>query len=370
MKNRIAAIDGMKGIHALAIACIYHLGTLPYPYTSGLPMRGEGWEDGIRIIDWIYKNGFIFVESFFICSGYLSFSHYTSKIEMRMTFDSFMKRRMIRIFPLMWITLLTACAGEIIYYNLHKRMFWYAGGNSGNSIYTLLLNILGLQGFFSTELSWNYPAWSLSVFFVCWGIWYGIVYRYRKNRGRIYACVVMVILGVTLQTDLYAISIPLLNGTAARGYISFFMGGIIFYSNEYLDEKKRQAVGWISLCWLVLCMVLYADGISIEPFQITMSVAIWPFVLLAVVNIPVLNKIFSCKPFVFLGKISFSIYLCNYSVEIFTIIFYELFQWNINFSGKWFFFGNMIVQVMIASFFYWVFERKIPNKWKKVTLNV
>lgn len=355
----------MKGLHALAIACIYHLATVPYPFAFGLPGVGEG----IRILDWIYQNGYIFVESFFLCSGYLSFLHYIPKVEQGMSFECFMKRRMIRIFPLMWVTLLTAVIGEMVYYHLHQRAFWFEGGNTGNSIYTLFLNILGMQAFFPLGNSWNYPAWSLSVFFVCWGIWYLIVYRYRTNRGRIYACFVMVVLGVALQTNLSVISIPLLNGIAARGYISFFMGGLIFYFNEFLGEKKRQAAGWISLCWLALCMGLYADGISIEPFQITMSVAIWPFVLLAVVNIPVLNRIFSCRPFVFLGKISFSIYLCNYSVEIFTIIFHELFKWNINFSGKWFFFGNVIVQIMVASFFYWVFERKIPDRWKKVTLN-
>lgn len=45
MKNRIAAIDGMKGIHALAIACIYHLATVPYPYAYGIPGAGGGYKD-------------------------------------------------------------------------------------------------------------------------------------------------------------------------------------------------------------------------------------------------------------------------------------------------------------------------------------
>ncbi len=271
-----------------------------------------------------------------------------------------MKRRAIRIFPLMWVTLFTAVVGEMLYYNLHQRSFWFSEGSAGNSIFTLFLNVLGFQAFFPISQSWNYPAWSLSVFFVCWGIWYFIVYRYKTNKGRAYACIFMVVLGVTLQTNLSFMCMPLLNEAVARGYISFFMGGLVFYFNEYLGEK-RQTAGWISLCWLVLCVILYADGISCEPFQITMSVAIWPFVLFAIINIPFLNKIFSCRPFMFLGNISFSIYLCNYSVEIFTVIFNELLNWNINFSGKWFFCGNIVVQIIIATFFVGFLKKRYLN---------
>lgn len=95
-----------------------------------------------------------------------------------------------------------------------------------------------------------------------------------------------------------------------------------------------------------------------------MSIAVWPFVLLTILNIPVLNKIMSLKPFLLLGKISFSIYLCNYSVEIFTVILNEAFNWNIDFSSGLFFFGNIVVQIGIASLFYYFFEKRLSQIWK------
>lgn len=36
-KKRINAIDGMKGINALIIACVYHLATVPFEYLNGIP---------------------------------------------------------------------------------------------------------------------------------------------------------------------------------------------------------------------------------------------------------------------------------------------------------------------------------------------
>ena len=357
-KKRINAIDGMKGINALIIACVYHLATVPFEYLNGIP------GGNIKPLGWIYQNGYIFVESFFLCSGYLAFWHYTSQIEKGMSFESFMQRRIVRIFPLMWATLFTAVAGELLYYNLHAKSFWFSGGNTANSIYTLFLNILGLQTFFPLGNSWNYPAWTLSVFFICWGIYYLITNRCKTDRGRIYACAGMVILGITLQNNLTFLAIPFLNGAAARGYISFFMGGLVFYLNRHLNEKKRHMAGWFSFCWLLVCIMLYMNGITCEPFQTTMSIAVWPFVILTILNIPVLNKIMSLKPFLLLGKISFSIYLCNYSVEIFTVILNEAFNWNIDFSSGLFFFGNIVVQIGIASLFYYFFEKRLSQIWK------
>ncbi len=62
-KKRINAIDGMKGINALIIACVYHLATVPFEYLNGIP------GGNIKPLGWIYQNGYIFVESFFSLLG-------------------------------------------------------------------------------------------------------------------------------------------------------------------------------------------------------------------------------------------------------------------------------------------------------------
>lgn len=74
MKDRVYCIDGMKGIAALLIACVYHLKTVPLPFSNGLPFSNS------YIFEWFYANGGFLVEFFFICSGFLAFLCYTDKI--------------------------------------------------------------------------------------------------------------------------------------------------------------------------------------------------------------------------------------------------------------------------------------------------
>ena len=128
ISKRNNALDGLKGISALLIACVYHLNTVPFGYTAPLPFRDN------FIMGRIYERGWIFVDFFFLISGYTAFMHYTTKIEEGMKFHEFIKRRMIRIFPLMWVTLFTAVTGEMIHYTVVGR-FWINTGN--NTIFTL-----------------------------------------------------------------------------------------------------------------------------------------------------------------------------------------------------------------------------------------
>ena len=73
--KRVDAIDGLRGLSAIAIACIYHLATINIKYPQGLPFHD------IMLINWIYRRGSIFVELFLVISGYMTFYSYTSKID-------------------------------------------------------------------------------------------------------------------------------------------------------------------------------------------------------------------------------------------------------------------------------------------------
>ena len=133
-------------------------------------------------------------------------------------------RRAKRIFPLMWIILLTASVGELVYYNTHEQVFWWGGGN--NSILTLFLNLFGLQAVLNVGQSWNYPGWSLSVFFLCWLVYWIIIKKSQGNKKkRVSYCILMVVLGITLQISYPNLAIPGLTFSAARGYISFLWEG-------------------------------------------------------------------------------------------------------------------------------------------------
>lgn len=103
-------LNGIKGLASLEIACIYHLATINYPYKSGeIPF------ENVFPFTWCYQKGGIFVELFLLLSGFLAFYVYSEKIAEGMSFTQYMKRRVMRIFPLMWITLGTTVILDLIY---------------------------------------------------------------------------------------------------------------------------------------------------------------------------------------------------------------------------------------------------------------
>ena len=353
-ENRLKVIDSLKGISSIIIACIYHLGTGGF-YSD----RGLFLEKNI-IMSFFYNYGFYFVEFFLMLSGFIFFYVYRDKIiRQNINFNSFIIKRYIRICPLMWTTLFTSFLGQVIFYYLEGN-FWLDTGN--NTVFTLFLHILGLQKFFPINQSWNYPAWSLSVFLVCWIIFFIIIKVSKGNMSiQIIASLSMILLGITLQVNL-SFPLPLLNSEIARGYIAFFAGGIIYYIYEYNSNIKfiKRGGGIVLIC--VVYILHNVINISIEPLGLILTLIFFPLVLLSCLEINWLNKILSLKPLVYLGKVSFSIYLCNFTVQIFTVILNSKLNNCLNYSSWEFFVGNILFQILIGSIFYKYIEINLSQR--------
>lgn len=121
-QKKYSCLNGVKGLAAVEIACVYHLATINYPYKSGLPF------EKFFLFSWCYRNGYIFVELFFLLSGLLAFYVYSEKIAEGMSFTQFMGKRVLRIFPLMWITLGMTLILDLIYGGMHEHAFFVGGG--------------------------------------------------------------------------------------------------------------------------------------------------------------------------------------------------------------------------------------------------
>lgn len=355
--KRINSIDGLRGLSAMIIACIYHLATINIEYPYGLPFHN------ISLINWIYRRGSIFVELFLVISGYMTFLVYTKKIDNGLSFFKYAIKRIFRIYPLMIATLITSTIGNLIYYVQNNHIWWWNKGE--NTLTTFLFSVLGIQALYPGKQSWNYPAWSLSVFFICW-ILYFLVISFTKNKKelRFFLCSLIILLGIGLQTNRLSTEIAFLNSRTARGYIAFFSGGIVYYLQIYTENKKQQSI-WTSATILGIFALLHLLGVPTGSHTIIFGVVIFPSLVILTLRSNILNKLFSLKPITYLGKISFSIYLCNYSIEIFTVLANQNWNLNINFSSEQFFFSNIVIHILIASLFYGIFENKIPQLLKK-----
>lgn len=359
VQKKYSCLNGVKGLAAVEIACVYHLATINYPYKSGLPF------EKFSLFSWCYRNGGIFVELFYLLSGLLAFYVYSEKIAEGMSFTQFMKKRILRIFPLMWITLGTTVILDLIYGSMHEHSFFIGGVH--DNILTLFLSLFGAQAMFSVGQSWNYPAWTLSQFFICWAIYYWIV-RLGKNRKsyNIWGCLIFIMLGISLQTS-WNIEVIFLNSTISGGYIAFFAGGCLYYLNKYIQGQGLQKKAIIiSLMWLLIIVALRIYGVQLEWKSATYSLCIFPEIMIIVLNFGVLNRLLSMKIFNWLGEISFAIYLCNFSVELLIVILNDYFVLNINASTPTFFIVNFILNITFATLIHYTFEKYLSIKMKQV----
>lgn len=361
-KSRVKSLDGVKGISSIIIACFFHLATVKFPYKNGYPLKNIG------IMNWVYQHGGLFVELFLMISGFLTFYIYFDRINHRgggITFVDYVKKRAIRILPLVWISLAFTMIMNIVYSLSHNGKLFH-GGWENCSFLDLILNIFGIQYAFARGQTWNYPAWSLTVFFVCWVVSYWIiVYSDGKRERTLSCCVIMIILGISLQTS-WNPRMFLFNDSVARGYVAFFVGGILCFLQEHINKNiygKKIAI--LSILWLVLIALLHIKfSVSIGVWSAGMSLCVFPQLILLVLNIPFIDNLLSLKPFSFLGKISFEIYLLNYSIEVLVAEINDVLKIDIDFSSPLIWIWYIPLHIGFAFIVSFTIEKKLTQSLK------
>ena len=149
---RFLALDSWRGIAALFVA-LYHLNA--YGHFYGLP---------------IVRNSFLFVDFFFVLSGFIISYSYCDRLTRLSAVVSFMIKRFGRVWPLHAVMLAVFVAFPILewsgcYFTKLCGTDWPFNpehDNLGTFFSNLLLvHSLGLHD----SLTWNWPSWSISTEF-------------------------------------------------------------------------------------------------------------------------------------------------------------------------------------------------------------
>lgn len=167
--NRFEALDGWRGIAALAIA-FYHA-----PFAHGLRDLA-GW-----------KNFELFVDFFFVLSGFVICHAWGRRLDGLGAARDFASRRFWRIWPLHFAVLMAfvgieivkAGAGAVMTLPLDDKPF-----SESRSWGALISNIVMMQALnLHGTTTWNGPAWSISVEFWTYLIFAGAMLAFRARAG-------------------------------------------------------------------------------------------------------------------------------------------------------------------------------------------
>lgn len=287
MRKRFEVLDAFRGVAALMVA-IYHLHVVGYLTDSVI----------------IY-NSYLFVEFFFVLSGFVISYSFTSKINEPFDVVSFIKKRFSRIYPLhLFMTL------AFVPFSL-ANLFMGVDLGDRFSIESLLSNVVLIQALGVNDgPSWNLPSWSISVEFYTYVVFALLMLATDKLLPRlrflyiplIVSCISAVVL--CFNSTMGDAS----NWAFFRCMYSFFLGVASFYLSNRI--KASPLLEWVSI--IVLIAFLSSQKIEDQSLMAFLS----PFVFFSTViafskESSAISCILKHRNFQLLGMLSFSIYLTH-----------------------------------------------------------
>ncbi|MEM6735086.1 MAG: acyltransferase [Bacteroidota bacterium] len=278
-------------------------------------------------------NGAIGVTIFFVLSGYLIskilFVYKDKIINQEVTFrkaiSTFVIRRSFRIFP--------------IYYILIFFLFFYGYRSIQEYLIYYLSYTSNILFFNQKELAGTVShLWTLAVeeqFYLFWPILI-LLTNGRYLKGIIYVSIILSTLAELILTD----SDPFYSLLTFTTFHSFGLGALVAYCQIFEKHNtlklKRNMIGLS----LVVIALLIAQYYFKEQYIVTDRTAISLFSSLLILQLTtnetdhIINRFLSFKIFVFVGKISYGVYLFHTFIPGFTLSFISRISDNLKFEDQ------------------------------------
>ncbi|ELI8098729.1 acyltransferase family protein [Yersinia enterocolitica] len=291
--NKVYELESIRGVAALLIILVH------------IP----SWNS--NFYDWRFiTNAYLMVELFFVLSGYVIYNAYANNISTGKDLVKFQFLRFARLYPVHILFLSVYVAIEIAKY-IASVKFGVSSPNSKpfveNNFIALLQNIFLVQAIGSTgnHLTFNGPSWTISVEFYTYFIFGLVALLFNKYRNPIFI-------------SLFVLSIVLIATQTTFGFVSLLRCFAGFFAGCFVAVIKNRINLIINPVCSLLTLIAMIVFISFkEPLQYDWIVYLFAGVLIFTLTSSeggVLKRILNFKILIWLGTISYSLYMCHYSV--------------------------------------------------------
>ncbi len=299
---RFEVLDSWRGICALLVT-LFHF-----------PAAG-----------WLATNGFIrgsylFVDFFFVLSGFVIAHAYGNRLSDGNSFRKFMITRFGRLFPLHAFMLLAFVAFEL----LRLKMPQFSGGepafSGAFSVKSLITNVFMVHGLGTEQgLTWNGPSWSISTELFAY-LMFGLAVLLL---GR-FAMLAFISAILVAPLFLFAASPDFMDATWDFGFIrcvyGFSFGVIVHALFERAGEKPshdHETVGaWtFAECATVIAVILFVSTSHANALSLLAPLIFGFAVFIFAHEGGMVSRLLSARPFLMLGALSYSIYMTHMFVQ-------------------------------------------------------
>lgn len=339
--NKFIGIELLRFLSAITIL-IFHW---------GVSFHSMGMEDNFHFknfLTYVYKNGDYAVFIFFVISGVVFSKVYlTSKHKENLY--NFSIKRFARLYPLHLLTLFLILFIQLAFLKFFNEFELY----KNNNLTTFVLNfflILGWQ--FDIGYSFNRPVWTVGQELFIYYLFYFLISLIKKKTFKIIIIVYLIFLFLDRSRFCYYFleytTVYLNNFVELVRY--FFSGILIFYLN--LNIKNNKIIVLIILISLILAFI---GSFKIHLFSF--SIVLFFVFLDRVINYSKLEKIF-----VFLGNLTYSIYLLHTFTFLLLLFLLKFFDKTYLFYSQITFLAYIVFTLLLSVLSFNYFEKKLNNK--------
>jgi peptidoglycan/LPS O-acetylase OafA/YrhL len=304
--DQLPSLTALRGVAALWVV-IYHYSVQCFPT--------------LDVTDYthIFHKGYLAVDMFFMLSGFVLTHVYHRKFleDVSGNYRGFVVARIARIYPLHVLVLIlfvaTAVAanwsGDLSIRSLEKIPL-----QGSESVAALFANIFLVQGLNAGKLSWNYPSWSISVEFMAYLLFpfvLPLIWRARASAKWALAILLAGLLGLFAYIaqdnfDQWDGPIALL-----RCFPEFLIGTLLYCA--FRSAPPGIGIERDGTVFGILLITLALLHFGAPDLLVTLLFAL--LILAAVRNVGRFAEWANIRALVWLGDISYSIYLIHSFIQ-------------------------------------------------------
>lgn len=297
-------------------------------------------------------HGYLFVDMFFILSGYIICAKYGNHFNSSLTsakFFTFMAQRFARIYPnfLFWMLVSTA-------FFLLER-FRIGDKLPQGFAESFLLHILMLQSILDVPVKVNIPLWSISVEVISYALFpliAGALIR-KPISGTILSAVALMGAALVLTEVYGTVDVVVGGGSVLRGVVAFVAGCTLALHHCRITQLSDAWLSTLQFAAASLTVMSVHFGLEILALP-----AFAALILLTSVNRGIFYSIMRIPFFHTIGILSFSIYLSHtLAIKIAIMITYKFVEeitQNSTTNPLTFFMLIAALSALLTVFFAWV----------------
>ena len=304
--DQLPSLTSLRGVAALWVV-VYHYSVQCFPT--------------LDVTDYthIFHKGYLAVDMFFMLSGFVLTHVYHRKLldDVGDNYRGFMVARIARIYPLHVLILILFAATAVAASwsaNAPVRSLEKIPLQGSESVTAFFANLFLVQGLDAGKLSWNYPSWSISVEFMAYLLFplvLPLIWRARANAKWVLAILLIGLLGLFAYVaqdnfDQWDGPIVLL-----RCFPEFLLGALLYCA--FRGAPAGMGIERDATVFGILLIMLALLHFGASDLLVTFLFAL--LILASVRNAGRYAEWANMRPLVWLGDVSYSIYLIHSFIQ-------------------------------------------------------